>query len=509
MSSIFKKPLGGTTKAKPKPKPKSKPADTQMTLPPPTYATRPPKGQIPVPEEEKEDEQTSVAQLNRPTRKLDLRPLDDDEEDEREEEREEDTSFGLLPPERGQPVYQNPFDEVPPRSHGISRGRRGRYEDEHDGDTHDRSLLAPRNSRPHHDPVLVRDRLPSHASGSIREGTRRGYQPRDPYGQAPYGQAPYGQVPYGQIPYGQAPYGQSPYGQAPHDQMNENLNERRLARMSLNPSHRGQPEPSSNTALIRAVAAAPTSAVTVFRNPNSPASDIIALPKFAQVSEDTLSASHVSAIMSIFGVTRQKVSDWCAIGYIERDNRTQALNMDRIFELFDSTFRARWEARMQEDKMGITAQREREDQQRKDHERFIFEQQLQRQADDSAARDRAHRAELEGVKEMARARSKERKKADEKRKEKERQKSRERKREWQKERDRTKERERLRDRELKMAFELAKKNKPAPAAPAPAPIIINNTQPERRRSRSREKVVVHGGYGYGYGWGRCYHPWYW
>ena len=481
MSSIFKKPLGDTTKSKPKPKPAPKPEASKTSLPPPpTYATRPPKGHVS--KEEEADDQTIPAQPNRPKRGSHLSPLD--EEDDLEEEE-------VISLEKLKPAYRNPFDDRPPRS---GRARQGRYDDEHDGDTYDRMPPPSRNTRPRLD--QVRHGRSFRDPDLALKDSRRRSRPQDPFSEDPY------------------------HG--------EDLNERRLARMSLNPPRRGEPGPSGST-LARAIATAPSSSVTVVRNPNSPAGDIIAVPKYALVAYSALSASHLSAITSIFNVPARKVADWCTLDLIERDNRTQTLQMDRIFALFDPTFRARWDIRMREDSLGITAQREQEAAQRADTERLLLERDLRLQEKEGRAREPAHRAELEKVKEEARARSRERKREDDKRKEKERQRERERERERLRERDRAREQERQRDRELQVALVAAKKKEkkkkkkatpappaPAPAAPTPQPIIINNTQPavqqqERRRSRSRTRVVgyyVDYPYRYGY-YGGGYHRWWW
>ncbi|MCJ1240769.1 hypothetical protein MMC14_008773 [Varicellaria rhodocarpa] len=538
------KPLNTTIKAKPKSKPKSKskPAASEEPLPPPTYATRPPRGTIPTEVEPVDQTVTIIPQPNRPRREHKLHPPDEEEEEEEEEE-----TYGLLPPERGRPAYQNPFGDQnegasevsktaaldrfchdnglgPPDF--VSQGSSREFQESRRGSRHHGSpqldnlhygppQLDPRQMGPRHmdsrrmdprqmDPHRIDPRKMDPRQMDPHQMDPRQMDPRhvDPHHFNPRQMDPRQMDPRRMDPRQIDPRRMAPrqidprhhitYGPTSHD--GQGQNERQLAPMTLNPRHR-EPEPSSGNALARAVAIAPSSAVTVFRNPDSPAGDIIALPKFATVPYSMISASNLSAITSIFNVTPQKVPDWCKIGLIERDNRTQALKMDAVFALFDNTYRARWEVRIQEDSMGITAQREHEEAQRNAHEQNLaaaqqkmLEQELNflaHQQESSRARSRERvKLELEQAKESVRQKSKERKKDDEKRKE--------------KERDQAKEKERARDRELKLALALAKKNNtPTPIpVPAAAPMIINNQQPaQRERSRSRT-TVVYGGYGY-------------
>ena len=535
MNSIFKKPFETTTKPKPKSKSKSKPkpAASETPLPPPTYATRPPKGTVPTVVEPDEQTVTIIPQPNRPGREPKLQPPVEEEEEEEEE------TYGLLPPEWGRPVYQYPFEDVNeevPSPHEAHRGRHPRT-DEHSHAAFD----------PHVESHGRLERLshlfhPSPVSGPGYENFNRGspcFDSRhmDPRHMDPRQMDPHHPNPRQMHPHQMDPRHMDPpqmdlrrmgprqidprhhltYGPISRDDQVQN--ERQLALMTLNP-HCHEPETSSGNALARAVAIAPSSAVTVFRNPDSPADDIIALPKFAPVPYSMISASNLSAITSIFNVTPQKVSDWCKIGLIERDNRTQALKMDAVFALFDSTYRARWEVRIREDSMGITAQREHEEAQRNAHEhnlavaqQKVLQQQLDfltNQQESSRARSRERvKLELEQARESVRQKSKERKKDEERRKEKDRKREKQLKLERENERDQAKEKERARDRELKLALALAKKNNtPAPApAPAAAPMIINNQQPaQRERSRSRTRIIVsHPRCHYGY-WGGRYYP---
>ena len=124
----------------------------------------------------------------------------------------------------------------------------------------------------------------------------------------------------------------------------------------VRPIRRGGADTSR--ALIHAMAnnAASTgsAAMTIFRSGNDDHGDVLAMPKYSAVPFSSLSAQNLDAIKDVFQVPVDKIETWCNLGRIERHNGTGELRMDKVCALFDRHYAARWEERMEEDRVGIT-----------------------------------------------------------------------------------------------------------------------------------------------------------